>query len=167
MNSNALEPLVICDASPLILLARLGHLHIIAALAEEIWIPQTVWDEVTHPAAPQTEIASLRALFAHCIVRADAALESAFRLQVDPGEASALALIARNPHGCLLIDDSRGRSIARQSGWRHIGTLGWLLRAKRAGLIQELRPLFEILRQLGWFIAPRLIEETLRAAGET
>ena len=51
MTSPQHEPLVICDASPLILLAKIGHADLLFRLAEEIWIPEVVWGEITRKAA--------------------------------------------------------------------------------------------------------------------
>jgi predicted nucleic acid-binding protein len=96
----------------------------------------------------------------------DAELEAAFRLQVDAGEAAALALAARNRHACLLMDDAHGRALAELNGFRCVGTLGWLVRAKQAGLLPALRPSFEKLQQAGWHIDRRLLLAALKAAGE-
>ncbi len=43
MSSGRRELLIICDASPLILLAKVGRLDLLPALAVEIWIPAAVW----------------------------------------------------------------------------------------------------------------------------
>ncbi len=96
----------------------------------------------------------------------DAELEAAFRLQVDAGEAAALALAARNRHACLLMDDARGRALAELNGFRCTGTLGWLVRAKQAALVPALRPLFAQLRLAGWHIDDRLVVRALKATGE-
>lgn len=45
MSSLKRELLIICDASPLILLAKVGRLDLLRALAVEVWIPAAVWQE--------------------------------------------------------------------------------------------------------------------------
>jgi len=166
MNSGNLERLVICDASPLILLAKLGCLDLLTALANEIWIPEAVWREAVTESGPRPEINEIRKRLEHSVVHADPILEAAFRLQVDHGEAAALALVAKNPEACLLIDDARGRAIARLRGWKHVGTLGWLVRARRAGLVPTLKPLFGQLQRDGWYISPALLDKVLADVGE-
>ncbi len=166
MSSCKRELLIICDASPLILLAKVGRLDLLRALAEDVWIPAAVWREAVTNAAGRPEAVLIARDFSCLLASPDAELEAAFRLQVDAGEAAALALAARNRHACLLMDDARGRALAELNNFRCIGTLGWLVRAKRAGLLPALLPLFEKLRQAGWHIDQRLLAGALKAAGE-
>ena len=166
MSSHKRELLIICDASPLILLAKVERLDLLRALAEEVWIPAAVWQEAVTNAAGRPEAALIARDFSCLREPPDAELEAAFRLQVDAGEAAALALAARNRHACLLMDDAHGRALAELNNFRCIGTLGWLVRAKRAGLLPALHPLFEQLRHAGWHIDQRLLTGALKAAGE-
>ena len=166
MSSHKRELLIICDASPLILLAKVERLDLLRALAEEVWIPAAVWHEAVTNAAGRPEAALIARDFSCLLEPPDAELEAAFRLQVDAGEAAALALAARNRHACLLMDDAHGRALAELNNFRCIGTLGWLVRAKRAGLLPALHPLFEQLRHAGWHIDQRLLTGALKAAGE-
>jgi len=166
MSSGRRELLIICDASPLILLAKVGRLDLLRALAEEVWIPAAVWQEAVTNGAGRPEVAMIARDFSRMVESPDAELEAAFRLQVDAGEAAALALAARNRHACLLMDDARGRALAELNNFRCIGTLGWLVRAKRAALVPALRPLFEQLQLAGWHIDERLLAGVLKAAGE-
>jgi predicted nucleic acid-binding protein len=167
MNSSQRELLIICDSSPLILLAKVDQLGLFRAMADEVWIPAAVWAEVVVKGAGRPEAAMVAAQFAGAIRQPDAELEAAFRFQVDSGEAAALALAARNRDACLLMDDARGRALAGFNQFRCIGTLGWLVRAKRTGHLPALRPVFEHLRREGWFIDERLLHQALVAAGES
>lgn len=166
MTSAPRELLVVADASPLILLAKLGRLALLTALAEQVWVPSAVWREVVAHGENRPEVAQIVAMLGHAVRDADPELQAAFELQVDAGEAGALALAAKNRHALLLIDDRRGRRVAAVSGLRHLGTLGLLLRAKRRGLIAALAPELEALRQHGLFVDQGLVEEVLKAAGE-
>lgn len=125
------------------MLAKVERLDLLRALAEEIWIPAAVWKEVVTDGARRPEVLSIEWNFSRAIQVPDIELEAAFRLQVDAGEAAALALAAHNRNACLLMDDARGRTLAELNNFRCIGTLGWLVRAKKAGLVSALRPLFE------------------------
>jgi predicted nucleic acid-binding protein len=160
------ERLIICDASPLILLAKVSQLDLVSAFAKEVWIPESVWSEITAPPR-RPEMAEIERRFSQAIRSADGVIQAAFSLVVDEGEAGVLALAMAEEHACLLMDDRKGRAVAAARGFRCIGTLGLLVRAKLAGRIEALAPLFESLREERWFIDPGLIEEALRASGET
>ncbi len=56
---------------------------------------------------------------------------SQFRLQLDAGEAEALALAEELRADLILLDELVGRDVARQCGFTVLGTLGILLRAKQ------------------------------------
>jgi hypothetical protein len=43
MTSPLPEPLIICDASPLILLAKIAQAVLVFKLAHQVWIPDVVW----------------------------------------------------------------------------------------------------------------------------
>ena len=47
-----------------------------------------------------------------------------------------------------------------------IGTLGTLIAAKRAGLLESIRPALDGLRATSFFLSEQLYDELLRAAGE-
>ena len=160
------ERLIICDSSPLILLANIDCLHLIPLMAEEIWIPRTVWDEVTVNAGSRPETLLMKAQFSADVREADPLLEAAYALMVDRGEAAALALATKIKDPCLLMDDRKGRRVASAQGSRCMGTLGLLVRSKKAGHIQSIAGYFARLDQAGWFIDPALLQDALRAAGE-
>lgn len=166
MNLLKSETLIICDASPLILLAKINQLELIEAIAKEVWIPEAVWNEVVINAEIHDEVKRIILFLSDCIRKPDPILERAFQLEVDPGEAAALALAAQYPKSSLLMDDMEGRAIAQLQGIRVIGTLGILIRSKRMGLIPHLKPLFDDLKIHGWFIADALINQALAAVNE-
>lgn len=167
MTSLPLEPVFICDASPLILLAKIDRLSLLKSLAAEIWIPATVWSEVMVDAAVRPETARLEFLRNSVRQTEDVELERLFNLQVDLGEAGALALAASHPEACLLMDDSLGRAVAKAHGFRAIGLLGLLLRARKHKLIPTLRPVFDQLSRHNWFIAEALLKQALDSVGES
>lgn len=166
MTSLRRELLVVADASPLILLAKIGRLPLLNALAEEIWVPSAVWDEIIRGDTPRPEVPAILALLQGAVRAADQTLPAHYAQQVDCGEAAALALVTDHRHALLLIDDRRGRQVAAANGLRHIGTLGLLLRAKRHLLLDRIAPELEALRRPGLFMDTRTCREVLLAAGE-
>ncbi|HEX2094542.1 MAG TPA: DUF3368 domain-containing protein [Longimicrobiaceae bacterium] len=94
------------------------------------------------------------------------ALVAALGLVLGPGEAEAIALAAERQ--CrVILDDHQARSAAARLGLEVIGTVGILLRAKRAGLVPEVGPLLDALDGVGFRVDPGLRRRALELANET
>lgn len=87
-------------------------------------------------------------------------------LYLDPGEASAIALALDLENVLLIIDDLKGRKEAERLGFTFTGTLGVLFKAKKEGLIKELKPYIENLKVVGFRISPNIEEEILKRSKE-
>jgi predicted nucleic acid-binding protein len=159
---------VVADSGPLIALAVLESLHLPGALWGQLLVPQTVLDEcaeLTH----KTGAGQIRRAVEEGVieVRADALLGDEIPgVRLDPGESQAI-LLARRMQAVLLMDERRGRKTASLLEIPHIGTCGLLARAKRSGLIRQVSPLLDRLLASGYFLAPALVSDTLRVAGES
>ena len=90
----------------------------------------------------------------------------ALQVELDEGEAEAIALAQELAADVLLIDEHLGRAAATRLGVRIIGLLGVLIEAKNRGLIQEIKPAVDALMQLGFRIQQDLYQRVLQAAGE-
>ena len=89
------------------------------------------------------------------------------RLELDPGEAEAIACAMEANARLLLIDERRGRTVAQRLGLATTGLLGVLLLARRRDLIASIRPLLDDLRRVaGFWIGDALYSQVLRDAGE-
>lgn len=66
----------------------------------------------------------------------------------------------------LLIDERRGRKVARQRGIHVIGSGALLLHAKQQGLIDQIGALLDELRAMGYRLSDSLVTELKRMAGE-
>ena len=97
----------------------------------------------------------------------NANLVSLLTVELHPGEAEAIALALEMTADRLLIDERDGRKLARQLGLRLTGVLGVLLRAKKTGRIQAIKPEIEALRtKARFFVASHLETAILAEAGE-
>ena len=163
-------PTVISDASVLICLGAVGQFQLLREFYSEVLVPPAVWAEVTDAGM------RLGAAEAHAAkndgwlqLRAPASTPLLAHLgrTLDAGEAEAIALATELPQSLLLLDDADGRETARQMGLDFTGTVGVLLRAKRAGKLPALKPILDIMIQRQSFRLSRpLYEGVLRQAGE-
>ena len=172
--------LLIADSGPLIALARLQRLSLPSELFGNVWVTETVWDEVTR----QPRVDELHALMAAQQVGSflvvpdhqtalgryrDSSPDARAHLLsdpgLDPGEQSALAL-ALATAATVLIDERRGRACAVAMQLPVLGTLGLLVRARDAGLIERVRPLADALSASGYFLGQMLVARTLASIGE-
>jgi len=86
-------------------------------------------------------------------------------MQIDDGEAEAIALATERQHR-IVLDDRRARDLARRMGLKIIGTVGILIRAKRVGLLTWINPVLNELIEKGFRLSEGLKREALRLAGE-
>lgn len=82
------------------------------------------------------------------------------------GEAEAIALAEQRQARLLLIDDARGRRIARSRGVRVTGVAGVLLAAKNRREVEAVAPLLRALSDAGYRLASPLLAKVLASAGE-
>jgi predicted nucleic acid-binding protein len=96
----------------------------------------------------------------------NSAVVAILKTQMDEGEAEAIALAMELGDVLLILDDKKARRVAQQIGLKVIGTVGMLLRAKRDGIITEIKPLLTALVQVDFRVSDGIIQEALRLSGE-
>jgi predicted nucleic acid-binding protein len=152
--------IVVSNSSPLIALARIQRLDLLSAIFESVLIPPAVAREIAPslPALPNW----LRIQVPNAIPPA-----SSRRRRLGDGEWEALALALELKADWIILDDLPARRAAEATGLNVIGTLGTLVRAKRSGLLESVRPELDALVRTAFFLNPQLYDKLLRAAGET
>lgn len=169
--------IVIADAGPLIALARIEQLDLLARLFGSVTVPSPVADEVLAGGNfPDTAVLAhaLAQPWLQTVKLPDGWFDECRDLlqlhQIDMGEASAIVLAqhceAEGGEALLVMDDFRGRNAAQHAGMAMIGTTGLLLLAKQTGLAPVVKPLLLALRQQGYFLSQALIDIALHQAGE-
>jgi hypothetical protein len=94
----------------------------------------------------------------------DRDLIQALSLEVDAGEAGAIALAIEANADLLLMDERRGRLAATRLGRRVGGVVGVVVEAKAAGLIPAVRPILDALtREVGFSDQFRSLREGARS----
>lgn len=85
---------------------------------------------------------------------------------IGKGDLEAMALYKRLGADKLLVDDKRARKLAQLNGMNIIGSLGILLIAKEKGLIEQIKPYVEIIKESDIYINEELIDYVLELADE-
>ena len=94
-------------------------------------------------------------------------MATALRLELDAGEAEAIALAVESNANLILLDERLGRRAAHRLGLTVVGTLGVLIAAKDRGLLAAVRPVLDALRaDAGFWITDELYNAVLKAANE-
>jgi predicted nucleic acid-binding protein len=157
---------VTADASPLIGLATAGALELLRALYGTVTITQIVKDEITGRAHLPGAAEVVAAMRAGWIRVAPAPLDTWRFTAIDSGEASTIALARERANALLLMDDVQGREQAAALGLEVSGLVDVVLAAKRARLVDEVRPIFDRLERRGFTIPDPALRAALREAGE-
>ena len=135
---------------------------------ESIAVPDAVWGEVVQ--VGRLRPGSAEVINADWIVRRSVSNRQQVALlhtHLDPGEAEAIALAQEVGRTIpLIMDERRGRRVARAFGLQVIGSAGLLIAAKDLGLISLVEPLLVRLRDSGLRLSSRLFDEVLQAANE-
>jgi len=85
----------------------------------------------------------------------------AYAETVDMGEASAIALAQEVVSPSLILDDLKGRKLAKTLNLTYTGTIGVLILAKKHGVIPSLKVLFEKIESTDFRIPAELLQEIL------
>lgn len=153
--------IVVSDTTPLISLLKIGHLDLLKDLFDSVILPQSVLDELTvnqefyeeaqtvkdadyitvEPASDQNEIAT----FGKAV-------------GLDRGESEAILLSEKLSADVLLMDEVKGRQVARQMNIHIMGCIGILIVAFKNGYLSrsEAEESIEVLRKSGRHISDRL-----------
>ncbi len=159
---------VVSNTSPISNLAIIGRLEFLHQRYGIVRIPQAVALEpsaLSHPAAK----ASITAALAEGWLAVEPAPPSPPPLPfpLDVGETEAIALGIAIQADVLLMDEKRGREVARRSGLAVAGVLGELLHARLTGLLPDLRSEIHRLRkEAGFFVDTEIEQFILSQVGE-
>jgi predicted nucleic acid-binding protein len=159
--------IAVADASFVIGLSRIGQWKLLEAMAERVYVPLAVWDEVVERGCGRPGARELKS--SHVVqTRAirDRSAAGVPKETLGAGEAEAIVLAQEIPNATVLLDDPRARRAAAEAGLESIGLVGFLAAAKKAGLVAEIRPLLAALQAQGFHLSRTLVDGALRRAGE-
>ena len=85
---------------------------------------------------------------------------------MDYGESESVILYEELQADYLLIDDNKARIVAESLDINCIGSIGLLIKAKKKGLIAELKPIFEKWISIDRYFSTKLLNRILTDLGE-
>lgn len=153
------------NASPLIILSRIGRLDFLENLVPIILIPEAVIAEVGAGLNRDPTAATTLQWAKPRIVPNLALPTTVVAWGLGAGESQVIAHCLGNGRTAIL-DDQAGRGCARAHGVPLIGTLGVILLAQQHGLIAQARPWVAQAQAAGLFLEPALITKALASIGE-
>lgn len=157
--------ILVADASALIALATCDSLALLEIIYGNVIVPEAVVREVNAAGKPQSD--RLHAYLQGKVRQVDMRGFIYLDAFADAGETEAMLLYKEVNADYLLIDDKRGRKVAKINQIRTVGSLGVLLQAKHAGLISQVKPLLEQIASSFIYMSESLIQIVLELAGES
>jgi predicted nucleic acid-binding protein len=146
MQANYFDKLVISDTSCLIALTNINRLDLLRQLCNTIYITPEVAAEYEESLPGWIRVISVK----------DARKIQAIRTNLDLGESSAIALALETENSLLVLDEKKARGYAKHLGLPLTGTLGLLLTANKAGLIENLDTVINELKQHNFRMPPNM-----------
>lgn len=156
--------ILIGDSSALIALAVCDVLDLLTDLYGDVYVPQAVYSEITQGDRPESD--KLRQYLREKVKKVNMDNYVYLDAYADIGETEAMLLYKQLSADILLVDDKKGRKIAKMNNIEVIGSLGILLKAKKAGLLSEVSSSLDRLKNSYIYLDQSLINEVIKLAGE-
>lgn len=124
--------IVIADTTPIITLLKLAQLDLLEKLFGTVIIPNAVYEELTS----NPKYSSEAQIIANCSFLKRLGVFDRQSIKIlreivglDIGESEAISLAEEKKADLLIIDERKGRRVAKQMGLKVTGTIGILLQA--------------------------------------
>ena len=159
--------IIVSDTTPLISLMKIGQLELVNKLFGEIQIPEAVFNElVLNPKFISESKQIKESGFIHKVSVTDTKAVELLRRStgLDAGESEAIILSDLIGADLLLMDEVKGRQVAKQMGIQLMGTVGLLLIANQEGYLskEEILSCIDILKNSGRHISNKLYDQLVR-----
>ena len=160
--------IVVSDTTPLISLMKIGRLGLVEQLFREIQIPDAVYTElITNPQFSAEAKQIQNSSFIKRVVIEDSKSADLLRRAtgLDRGESEAIILSDTYHADLLLMDEVKGRQVAKQMGLHLMGSVGMLRVAYEEKLFSydDIIECIEVLRVNGRHISDRLYKQLLES----
>lgn len=161
--------IVVCNASPLISLARIGQLPLLHTLFADVWIAAEVHQEVAVAGAGRpAALVVQKAPWLQIQASADPTVLVEWQARhpaLGKGELATLLLAKSSRADWTIIDERAARRVASDHGLKVIGCIGILELAHRRGLVSDLRTVYASLEPHGIRVHPDILNRSLTSLG--
>lgn len=158
---------VVVNSTVIIGLAKINRLDILKSLFEEVYISQSVYEEIISGGKGKYGVIEIKQSdwIETKKVKNILAVRN-LELDLDRGESETIVLAEELCVDYVILDDERARDAARCLNLEVIGTIGLLVRAKKKGLVKKVKPLLDELRNKKFWFSEDLYIEILKVAEE-
>jgi uncharacterized protein len=157
---------IVADSGPIISFARAGRLDLLRQIANELIIPDAVFEEIVvsghdKPGAEEVK----QGLWIKRVTVQDRSLQEHMLGKLSRGESEAL-LLAKELGAYLLVDELEARKEASQLAISYFGSLRIIKEAKDRGIIPKAKPVLDELIASSTYLNDNLYQRFLREMGE-
>jgi predicted nucleic acid-binding protein len=156
---------VLSDSSPLITLAKTGHLDLLPQLYQTVTITPEVYAEVVVSGAGlagSSQISTANWVHVKPVQKPANLAAAQQRFGLGIGELSIIMLAQELKADVLLIDDMKARNLAREEGLAVLGCVGILHDAFGQKLLSDLTGAYRQLLASGAYIDRAFLENILK-----
>lgn len=147
---------VIADTSCFILLDKIGKINLLQWIFKDVTTTPEIKAEFTKPLPEWVQIQPVH----------NRGYLNLLEMEIDRGEASAIALALENSQSLLILDDQKARKAAARLGLPYTGSLGIFLKAKEMGVIPSIRPLMDEIQKTNFRFSEKIVNDILAQANE-
>lgn len=163
--------IVISDTTPIISMMKAGQLELLEKLFGAVYIPSAVYRELTENKAFSEELKMVKEsefLYVGEVVNEKYVTILRNFTGLDAGESEAIVLADEMCSDVLLMDEHKGRQVARKMGITITGTIGILTYAFDEGLLtqEDVEECIERLKESGIRISEKLYQRLWEHLGK-
>jgi predicted nucleic acid-binding protein len=151
-----MDKIIISDTSCLIALSNIGMLHILKDLFEEVLITPEVNDEFGNQLPNWIIVSQAK----------NKLKQTEIENKLDKGEASSIALALEIPSSTLIIDEVKGRNIAKNLNIEIIGTIGIIILAGKKGIVNDVISIVLKLVNNGFRLSNEIVDRIIENYGK-
>lgn len=158
---------VISNTGPLIALGGIDRLDILRQLFQTVIVPDVVHHEIMEGGTYFVGLSAYKKAEWIQVQELDKPLDPLLVNTLDVGEASVIHLALQLQVPEVLMDEKKGRKIAREIyNLRIMGTVKVLLAAKRRNMIASVGDSLEAIQASGYWFHHEIIQRARQIAGE-
>jgi predicted nucleic acid-binding protein len=151
-----MDKIIISDISCLIALSNIGMLHILKDLFEEVLITPEENDEFGNQLPNWIIVSQAK----------NKLKQTEIENKLDKGEASSIALALEIPSSTLIIDEVKGRNIAKNLNIEIIGTIGIIILAGKKGIVNDVISIVLKLVNNGFRLSNEIVDRIIENYGK-